>query len=109
MSCSWNGAPTIVPTVCRGFSEEYGSWKIIWMSRRSGRICAGDRWVMSRPSKTICPPVGSSSRVISRPVVVLPQPDSPTSAERLARARPSKSRPSTAWTAPTWRLQQALA
>ena len=27
----------IVPTVCRGFSDEYGSWKIIWMSRRSGR------------------------------------------------------------------------
>ena len=33
-----NGAPTIVPTVCRGFSDEYGSWKIICMSRRSGRI-----------------------------------------------------------------------
>ena len=41
---------------------------------------------MSRPSNSIVPPVGSSSRVISRPVVVLPQPDSPTSAERLARA-----------------------
>ena len=35
---------------------------------------------MSRPSNSIFPPVGSSSRVISRPVVVLPQPDSPTSA-----------------------------
>ena len=33
-----NGAPTIVPTVCRGFSDEYGSWKIIWISLRSGRI-----------------------------------------------------------------------
>ena len=74
----------MVPTVCRGFSEEYGSWKIIWMSRRSGRIRLADRWVMSRPSKTIRPPVGSSSRVSSRPVVVLPQPDSPTSAECLA-------------------------
>ena len=41
---------------------------------------------MSRPSNMICPPVGSSSRVSSRPVVVLPQPDSPTSAERLAAA-----------------------
>ena len=36
---------------------------------------------MSRPSKTISPAVGSSSRVSSRPVVVLPQPDSPTSAK----------------------------
>ena len=36
--CSRNGAPTIAPTVWRGFSDEYGSWKIIWMSRRSGRI-----------------------------------------------------------------------
>ena len=33
---------------------------------------------MSRPSKMTLPPVGSSSRVISRPVVDLPQPDSPT-------------------------------
>ena len=64
-----------------------------------------DRWVMSRPSKMILPAVGSSSRVTSRPVVDLPQPDSPT--------RPSvspvwtlKSMPSTAWTAPTLRLQQ---
>ena len=37
-SCSRYGAPTIAPTVCRGFSDPYGSWKIIWMSRRSGRI-----------------------------------------------------------------------
>ena len=29
MPWSRNGAPTIVPTVCRGFSDEYGSWKII--------------------------------------------------------------------------------
>ena len=33
---------------------------------------------MSRPSNTIWPAVGSSSRVSRRPVVVLPQPDSPT-------------------------------
>ena len=33
-----------------------------------------------------CPPVGSSSRVSSRPVVVLPQPDSPTSASVSPRA-----------------------
>ena len=37
-----SGAPTIEPTVCRGFSEVYGSWKIIWISRRSGLSCRGD-------------------------------------------------------------------
>ena len=26
------------PTVMRGFSDEYGSWKTIWMSARYGRI-----------------------------------------------------------------------
>ena len=32
-----NGSPMIWPTVLRGFSDEYGSWKIICISRRSGR------------------------------------------------------------------------
>ena len=27
------------PTRRRGFSEPYGSWKIIWISRRTGCIC----------------------------------------------------------------------
>ena len=31
------------PTVMRGFSDEYGSWKTIWMSARYGRICAPAR------------------------------------------------------------------
>ena len=30
----------ITPTVRRGFSDEYGSWKIICISRRSGLSCA---------------------------------------------------------------------
>ena len=34
-----NGSPMIAPTRLRGFSDEYGSWKIIWISRRSWRIC----------------------------------------------------------------------
>ena len=33
-----SGVPTIVPTVCRGLSDEYGSWKISWISRRYGII-----------------------------------------------------------------------
>ena len=31
----------IEPTVRRGFSDEYGSWKIICISRRSGLISLG--------------------------------------------------------------------
>jgi hypothetical protein len=53
---------------------------------------------MSWPSKTILPAVGSSSRVSSRPVVVLPQPDSPTS-DSVSPLRTLKSRPSTAYLA----------
>ena len=33
---STNGSAMIEPTVLRGFSDEYGSWKIICISRRSG-------------------------------------------------------------------------
>ena len=31
-----NGSAMIEPIVLRGFSDEYGSWKIICISRRSG-------------------------------------------------------------------------
>ena len=36
-----NGSPMIDPTRRRGFSDPYGSWKIICISRRNGRICRG--------------------------------------------------------------------
>ena len=68
----------------RGLSDEYGSWKIICISRRSGFNAPVRRCVMSSPSKRIVPLVGSSSRMIRRAVVVLPQPVSPTMPERLA-------------------------
>ena len=54
---------------------------------------------MSRPSNVIRPPVGSSSRLTSRPVVVLPQPDSPT--------RPSVSPGCTVEVDPVHRLDRA--
>ena len=44
-----NGSPMIEPTVLRGFSDEYGSWKIICMSRRSGLSSLRDRCAMSWP------------------------------------------------------------
>ncbi len=69
----------IWPTVWRGLSAPYGSWKTICISRRSGRSSERPRWVMSRPSSRTVPAVGSSSRVMRRAVVDLPHPDSPTS------------------------------
>ena len=77
-SCTSSGSPTMKPTRLRGFSEAYGSWKTIIISRRTGRISARERFVMSTPSKMILPPVGSSRRMMQRAIVDLPQPDSPT-------------------------------
>ena len=60
---------------------------------------------MSRPSKMIVPPVGSSSRVMQRAIVDLPQPDSPTTPS-VSPARTVKLTPSTALTDATsfWRI-----
>ena len=44
----------------------------------SGASSARESCVMSRPSKTIRPPVGSRRRMMQRAIVDLPQPDSPT-------------------------------
>src|SRR5215469_6710890 len=67
-----------------GSSEVSGSWKIIAMSLpRSLRSSASGRAASSRPSSLIDPPTilppGGSSLMIDRPVIDLPQPDSPTS------------------------------
>ena len=67
------------PTRLRGFSDAYGSWKIIIISRRIGRISARESFVMSLTAEdVILPPVGSSSLMMQRAIVDLPQPDSPT-------------------------------
>ena len=76
---SRSGSPTMSRTVMRGFSDAYGSWKTICISRRTSRICLRLRSVMSRPLKMILPLVGSVSLISVRASVVLPQPDSPTS------------------------------
>ena len=68
------------PTVMRGLSEAYGSWNTIWNRWRSCAqllALAGRRDVLpveARPS----PEVGRIRSRSSRPVVDLPQPDSPT-------------------------------
>src|SRR3712207_7365833 len=56
--------------------------------------------VMSVPLNQTEPPVGSSSLTRVRPVVVLPQPDSPTR-PRVSPAESVKLTPSTAYTVPT--------
>ena len=68
----------IDPTVFRGFSDAYGSWKIICMSRRSARSSSPLSAVMSWPSNQILPSVGSNSRITTRASVDLPHPVSPT-------------------------------
>ncbi len=98
------GPPTMVPTVCRGFSDEYGSWKIIWISARIGFSSLRLAWPISRPAYLMLPSVGSSSRDASRPAVDLPQPDSPTRPS-VSPACTVRSMPSTAWTLPTWCLK----
>ena len=91
-----NGSAMIDPTVLRGFSDEYGSWKIICISRRSAFSRSPRTCEMSSPWNSIVPLVGSSSRMITRAVVLLPQPDSPTRPERLARPYVDSDTPSTA-------------
>src|SRR5215204_2209162 len=65
-------------TRLRGFSDAKGSWKTICISRRIGASSRRPARVMSSPRNASRPPVGSTSRMIARDVVVLPQPDSPT-------------------------------
>src|SRR5919108_4350928 len=91
------GSPTMSPTVCLGSSEANGSWKMMVISRRSRRSFSPRRRVMSWPLKVIVPSVGSRSRIMVRPSVVLPHPDSPTS-PTVSPFLISRSTPSTAWT-----------
>ena len=88
---------TMSLTLRRGLSEEIGSWKIICMRVRIRRISSPERVVRSVPSKTTLPVVACSSCMTARPVVDLPQPDSPTS-PRVSPSRTSKLMPETAWT-----------
>ena len=71
-------------SVMRGLSDENGSWKIICIWRRSGRssllgIFATSTWRPPSVRKRMAPAVGVSARKMQREVVVLPQPDLPTS------------------------------
>ena len=68
----------IRPIVCRGLSDDIGSWKIICMRRRSERRVCSSTAVISLPSNTIDPAAGCTRPSSARPSVVLPEPNSPT-------------------------------
>ena len=53
MPLTSSGSPTLSSKVMRGLSEPNGSWKIIWISARSGSSSAGDRVARStmRPAR----------------------------------------------------------
>ena len=75
-----SGSAIAAPTFMRGLSEANGSWKIICMRLRCSRNSPWPSLSTSTPSSSTEPESGSTSRSTERPVVDLPQPDSPTSA-----------------------------
>src|SRR5687767_10387469 len=97
-----SASPMIEPTVIRGLSEAYGSWKMICISFRRARSERLSSVVTFLFSNQISPDVGSMSLRIVRPVVDLPQPDSPTS-PRVSPGMTSNDTSSTAWTRATSR------
>ena len=93
-----------------GFSEENGSWKTIWTPRRYSRISRRPwpQTSISRPSrwKVTRPPLGRYRPPIILPVVVFPQPLSPTR-PRVSPRRIVKLTPSTALMCPHRPVEQA--
>ena len=87
----------------RGFSDEIGSWKIICTCVRSVRRSPRLSAVSSVSPKRIRPEVAFSTWTMARPVVDLPQPDSPTRPS-VSPWRMVKVMPATAWTVvlPWW-------
>ena len=89
------GSAMISLTRMRGFSELHGSWNTACTELRYDFLAAAVELWTSWPSKRIDPSVGSSSISIIFAVVLLPQPDSPTT-PRVSPARSSKEMSSTA-------------
>ena len=73
----------ISATRMRGLSDANGSWKMICTERRASRSAGPCRSNRLRPSSSADPLISAwprSSCTMALPAVVLPQPDSPTSA-----------------------------
>ncbi len=82
-SCSSSTSPIWLPIVYSGFSAVIGSWKIMPMrAPRMPRISRSLLAQRSSPSKRMAPVVtaASTSRSTLSAVMLLPEPDSPTSA-----------------------------
>src|SRR6266542_368470 len=84
-----SGSTRMSSTVIDGLSELYGSWKTTWMSSLSRRRCLRGMPTSSAPSKRIEPEATSTRPRMARPMVVFPEPDSPTR-PRVSCGRMSK-------------------
>ena len=78
-----------------------------WMSRRSRRYCRPLDRARSLPPNRTEPAVGLSRPTSIRPIVVLPQPDSPTMPS-VSPLRMSNDTSATALTVPTLRCSAPL-
>ena len=85
-------------TVCRGFSDEIGSWKIIWMLGAAARSSLPPSWP-GRGPRAAPDRRWAGELHDGPPVVDLPHPDSPTNPSVSPGAR-SKETSVTAWTVP---------
>ena len=99
--CAVSASATWSPTGRTGLRPATGSWKIMATRRpRMARSPASRMASRSAPSKAISPERTSASsgrrRGMAAPTVLLPAPDSPTSANTRPRSM-SKETPSTAW------------
>ena len=78
-----SGRRRLRATVMLGLSELSGSWKTIWMRRRTDGSRRRGEAGRGAPANSISPAVGSCSPARQRPKVVLPLPLSPTMARQL--------------------------
>ena len=80
---AWMASIICVSTRNTGFSVAIGSWKIIAMrrprtERQASALLPPRSWPSSRMRPPTCRPGGSIRPMIDRPVIDLPEPDSPT-------------------------------
>ena len=92
-----SGSSSAWPIFFRGLRLANGFWNTICTVRRSALRVAASAPATSSPARRSRPAVGRSSIVTWRASVLLPQPDSPTT----ARVRPAASENDTASSART--------
>ena len=103
-----SGSRMMEPTRILGSSDEYGSWNINCRSRRCRRNSPPLSAEMSWPFSSTEPESGRSSATTTRPIVVFPQPDSPTR-PNVSPAATVNETVETACTAATLRCRMAPA